>query len=104
MPFEKGKSGNPKTQWKKGQSGNPNGRRNSAKDILNQILDTDVDDRTRKEILLDKLVSMAQRGNLPAIKEVLDRTEGKSTEHVITEISKPLQVLNFGDAELDNAE
>jgi hypothetical protein len=102
MPFEKGKSGNPKTQWKKGQSGNPNGRRNSAKDMLNEILDIDINDRTRRELVLDKLVSMAQRGNLPAIKEVLDRTEGKSTEHVITEISKPLQVLDFDDAELDD--
>lgn len=106
MPFEKGKSGNPATQWKKGQSGNLNGRRNSAKDILNDILlvTKDDDERTRKEILLDKLVAMAQRGNLPAMKEVLDRTEGKSTEHVITEEVKPLRVIEFGDRELDERE
>lgn len=99
MPFEKGnKIGN---RWKKGESGNPNGRRNAARDILNKILDTEIDDRTKREVLLDKLVSMANRGNLNAIKEVLDRTEGKSTEYVVTEEIKPIRVLDFEDDELN---
>ena len=85
MPFEKGKSGNPKTQWKKGQSGTPNGRRNAAKDILNELLETEIEDRTQKERLLSKLIQMGMRGDLGAIKEVLDRTEGKSKEHIVTE-------------------
>ena len=101
MPFEKGKSGNPETQWKKGQSGNPNGRRGAARDILNKILDSGVDDKTKREVLLNKLVNMANRGNLAAIKEVLDRTEGKSTEYVVTEESKPIRILDFGDDILD---
>ena len=101
MPFEKGKSGNPKTQWKKGESGNPNGRRNAAKDILNQLLDVEIDDRTQREQLMLKLIQMGMRGDLGAIREVLDRTEGKSKEHIITEEFKPLQVLEFGDDVLD---
>ncbi len=101
MAFEKGKSGNPATQWKKGQTGNPNGRRGAARDILNKILDSEVDDKTKREMLLNKLVNMANRGNLAAIKEVLDRTEGKSTEYVVTEESKPIRILDFGDYTLD---
>ena len=101
MAFEKGKSGNPATQWKKGQTGNPNGRRGAARDILNKILDSEVDDKTEREMLLNKLVNMANRGNLAAIKEVLDRTEGKSTEYVVTEESKPIRILDFGDDTLD---
>ena len=101
MPFEKGKSGNPKTQWKKRQSGNPNRRRNAAKDILNELLDTEIEDRTQKERLLSKLIQMGMRGDLGAIKEVLDRTEGKSKEHIVTEEFKPLRVLEFGDDVLD---
>ena len=101
MPFEKGKSGNPNTQWKKGQSGNPNGRKNAAKDILNQILDVEFDDRTKKEQLLNTLVDMALSKDLNAIKEVLDRTEGKSKEHVITEELNPIKVLKFDDPVLD---
>ena len=99
MPFEKGnKIGN---RFKKGEVNNPNGRRNAARDILNKILDTEVEDRTKREVLLDKLVSMANRGNLNAIKEVLDRTEGKSTEYIVKEEIKPIRVLLFGDDELD---
>ena len=44
---------------------------------------------------------MANHGNLNAIKEVLDRTEGKSTEHIITEEVKPIRVLDFEDEVLD---
>ena len=97
--FEKGnKIGN---RWKKGESGNPNGRRKAAKDILNKLLDTEIDDRTQKETLLAKLIQMGMRGDLGAIKEVLDRTEGKSKEHIVTEEFKPLRVLDFGDDIID---
>ena len=99
MPFEKGnKIGN---RFKTGEVNNPNGRRNAARDILNKILDTEVDERTKREKLLDKLVNMANHGNLNAIKEVLDRTEGKSTEYIITEEVKPIRVLEFDDDILD---
>jgi predicted transcriptional regulator len=102
MPFEKGnKIGN---RFKPGEVNNPNGRRNAARDILNKILDTEVDEKTKREKLLDKLVSMANRGNLNAIKEVLDRTEGKSTEYIITEEVKPIRVLEFDDDILDEKE
>jgi predicted transcriptional regulator len=99
MPFEKvNKIGN---RFKEGQVNNPNGRRNAARDILNKILDTEVDEKTKREKLLDKLVNMANHGNLNAIKEILDRTEGKSTEYIVTEEVKPIRVLEFGDDILD---
>jgi len=102
MPFEKGnKIGN---RFKEGENNNPNGRRNAARDILNKILDTEVDERTKRERLLDKLVNMANHGNLNAMKEVLDRTEGKSTEYIVTEEVKPIRVLEFGDDILDEKE
>ena len=97
--FEKGnKIGN---RWKKGESGNPNGRRNAARDILNKILDTEVDNLSKRERLMNKLVAMANMGNLNAIKEVLDRTEGKPTEHIKTEEIKPIKVLHFDDPIID---
>lgn len=100
--FAKGnKLGN---RFKKGEVSNPNGRRNAARDILNKILDTEIDDQTKRERLLNKLVNMANMGNLNAIKEVLDRTEGKPTEHIKTEEVKPIRVLDFNDDELDEKE
>ena len=99
MPFEKGnKIGN---RFKPGEVNNPNGRRNAARDILNKILDTEIDERTKRERLLDKLVNMANHGNLNAIKEILDRTEGKSTEYIVTEEVNPIRILDFGDDILD---
>ena len=35
------------------------------------------------------------------MKEVLDRTEGKSTEYIVTEEVKPIRILDFGDDILD---
>ena len=88
-------------RFKKGEVSNPNGRRNAARDILNKILDTKVEDKTKREILMNRLVQMANHGSLHAIKEVLDRTEGKSTEYVVTEEIKPLKILDFDDPILD---
>jgi len=75
-------------QFKPGQSGNLNGRRNSAKDILNELLDTSKKDKTRRETIMNKLLMMAEHGNLNAIKEVLDRTDGKSREYIEQRITR----------------
>ena len=86
--FISGHSGNPATRFKPGNNANPNGRRNSAKDILNELLDTSKKDKTRRENIMDKLLMMAEHGNLNAIKEVLDRTDGKSREYIEQRITR----------------
>ena len=42
---------------------------------------------------MDKLIAMAERGNLNAIKEVMDRTEGKSKEYVEQRITRDEVVI-----------
>jgi hypothetical protein len=86
--FISGHSGNPATRFKPGNNANPNGRRNSAKDILNELLDTSKKDKTRRETIMNKLLMMAEHGNLNAIKEVLDRTDGKSREYIEQRITR----------------
>tara|TARA_R100001480_G_scaffold53241_1_gene66492 strand:+ start:478 stop:789 length:312 start_codon:yes stop_codon:yes gene_type:complete len=86
-------SGSPSTQFKPGNNANPNGRRSAAKDILNKLLDTPADKNTRRERLMDKLILMAERGNLNAIKEVMDRTEGKPREFVEQKITRDEVVI-----------
>ena len=86
--FVSGHSGNPATRFKPGNNANPNGRKNSAKDILNELLDTSKKDKTRRENIMDKLLMMAEHGNLNAIKEVLDRTDGKSREYIEQRITR----------------
>ena len=86
--FVSGHRGNPAPRFKPGNNANPNGRRNSAKDILNELLDTSKKDKTRRENIMDKLLMMAEHGNLNAIKEVLDRTDGKSREYIEQRITR----------------
>ncbi|KKM85518.1 hypothetical protein LCGC14_1288250 [marine sediment metagenome] len=63
------------TPWQPGQSGNPNGRpKNSVTTLLKNQ-----DAKTTQEIC-DKLIELAKEGDLPAIKEYLDRTDGKVTQ------------------------
>ena len=70
-PFPKGRSGNP--------GGRPKGRSLTA--ILRAELDAPVapgSNVTKAEAIAEKLVSLALAGDLAAIREVLDRTEGKA--------------------------
>ena len=62
--------------WKPGQSGNPSGRPKS-KPITDALLAA-VDPKAFAE----KLVSLAMRGDIRAISEVLDRIEGKAQQSI----------------------
>ena len=61
-----------KPQWEPGQSGNPNGRPKSSVTTLLKEKDT--------HKIAQKLYEMALEGDLGAIKEYLDRTEGKVSQ------------------------
>ena len=70
-------------QWKRGASGNPEGRpkRRKITDQLNAELEAicpwDPKARTYREVVAESILNQAAEGNLFAIKELLDRTEGK---------------------------
>ena len=74
----------PEHRFKPGQSGNPGGRPKTK--LLTQAyreLLEQVDPKERKtlaEILARKAVQQALKGNLAALKEITDRTEGKSVQ------------------------
>jgi hypothetical protein len=69
-------------RFKKGESGNSAGRPKLTRltDSLRQLIaetNPDADDKTIAETIAQTLVTMALSGDLGAIREVLDRTEGK---------------------------
>jgi hypothetical protein len=92
--------------FKKGQSGNPNGRpKKTMTNILNELLNSnkieielvingetkDIDITTKQGIntaIAAKLIEKALQGDLGAIKEINDRTEGKAKEQDTTEIKE----------------
>ena len=79
--------------FKKGQSGNPNGRPKSSKlfkDALNLAVHERVDekplrgvetgDKTKLRRVAEALVEKAMSGDIPAIREVADRLDGKALQ------------------------
>ncbi len=67
-------------RWKPGQSGNPGGRPKgkSITALLRERLEDQHNGKALAAILVESLLKGALKGNLPHIKEVLDRTEGRS--------------------------
>lgn len=74
-PFEPGESGNP--------AGRPKGTKNLST-ILREMLELEIEEDgvkiTQKDAIIKKLIKQSTAGNLRAIQEVFDRTEGKAKQ------------------------
>ncbi len=78
-------AGNEATRWKPGQSGNPSGRPKKLhiSDALRAELEAEGPDGVANDsAIARKLVDMARHGNLEAIREIADRTEGKARQRI----------------------
>ena len=96
--FKKGKSGNPDTRFKKGESGNPNGRKNAYTDLIKDFSFKKSGDKERREVIVAKLFSLAERGDLRAMQFIIERLEGKALERQErTTKSEPIQVMVIDD-------
>ncbi|MGD9488757.1 MAG: DUF5681 domain-containing protein [Calditrichaceae bacterium] len=81
------KNRNSRGQFAKGnQEGNRSGRPKKGlaiADILNSKLDEVEDGRTHREMILEKVISLALAGERWAIEFIADRTEGKALERMV---------------------
>jgi hypothetical protein len=88
---------NPKTdhlnKFKKGQSGNPKGKPKGTLNMstrLKLLLENDISFTVKGRKItkdgmrwaLDGLIAKAAKGDVPAIKEIFDRTEGKAKQSI----------------------
>ena len=73
------------TPFKPGQSGNPNGRPKSKpfKEAIQRALAEAGDDKASLQAVATALVGKAMLGDVPAIKEIADRLDGKVPQAVI---------------------
>jgi hypothetical protein len=73
------------SRWKPGQSGNPSGRPKKLPitDVLRQELEELGEDGVANDVAIArKLIELARQGDLAAIREVTDRTEGKARQRI----------------------
>jgi hypothetical protein len=75
-----------------GQSGNPNGRPKTRpfKDALRKAIEAAGDDNSALKLVAAALLAKAQEGDVPAIKEIADRLDGK--------VAQPISGDDEGDA------
>lgn len=78
-------TGSEATQWKPGQSGNPSGRPKKlhiTDAIRAELAREGPDGIPNDEAIARVLVELARAGNLDAIREIADRTEGKARQRI----------------------
>jgi len=86
MPFQPGQSGNP--------AGNPKRAKLFTKALLVSLKRTDQEDVEAIQRIADKLVALAESGDVAAIKEVADRAEGKVPQAVIGDDENPINLIH----------
>jgi len=80
-------------QFKEGESGNPNGRPKGSRNlstILKEMLEEEIEveiqgkkeKRQFQEVIIRKLLKKANDGDIRAIEQIFDRTEGKAKQTV----------------------
>lgn len=92
----------PSTAWQPGQSGNPNGSIpiKLMRDALMLVLNEPCKDEKFKGIkrlrrVADALVSEAEQGNVLAIKEILDRVDGRVPNDITVRRPNDLPATTF---------
>jgi len=77
-----------------GQSGNPAGRPKSKpfKEALERALKAASGDKDALEACADALVSKSMMGDVPAIKELADRLDGKVTQLIGGDDEAPIKI------------
>ncbi len=103
MVFQPGTSGNPSTQWQPGDAwtgnaaGRPKGKTLSA--WLQELLaELEPDGRSRGERLAERLIEVAETGDVKALKLVIDRHDGRVPLPVQLEHAGGLTIkVEYGD-------
>ena len=75
MPFEPGQSGNP--------NGRPKAERAFANMLRIAIKEAHDDGRDKLRAVADALVTEAIKGDIPAIREIADRLDGKVAQAIV---------------------
>jgi hypothetical protein len=84
--------------FKPGQSGNPKGRPKSIvlseayRKHLAKVDESDPERRTYAEVLAEQMIVKAKAGDVGALREIADRTEGKAKQTIALTLEKREQI------------
>jgi len=88
--------------WEKGQSGNPKGRPpkgSSFAEILRQVGEEEIQGMSKSEAISRKLWAEASKGEAWAIREIMDRMDGKPKQ-IVDQTTRTVNVnIDGEDAE-----
>jgi hypothetical protein len=72
--------------WKPGQSGNPGGRPKGyipfANFLRRELMKTDRRNKAHMEAIAEKVVALAMKGDMDAVRWIADRTDGKVSQQI----------------------
>jgi len=84
-------------RWKKGESGNPKGRQKlpDIREAMRELMADEINGKTTLQLILQQLRSMAAKGDIRAIQELLDRGYGKAKQSLdVNDVTrKPMQIV-----------
>ncbi len=83
----------PMPPWKKGESGNPNGRPPGTVSLVERLKVYLRSHPEEVEEVVTALVNQGKRGNIVAMKELLDRIDGKVAETHKIEAEIPIRLV-----------
>ncbi len=95
--------------FQKGRSGNPAGRPKTItlseayRRELAKVDPTDAQNRTFAEVLAEQAVVKAKTGDVQALREIADRTEGKARQTITLSVERREQIERAIDRMIDRA-
>ena len=94
--------------WQPGQSGNPGGRPKGyipfATVLRRQLAKTDRRDKTQLEKVADKVIQMALKGDMDAVRWIADRTDGKVAQQMNVTSEQTVHVVPWLPALKESAD
>ena len=98
----------PNAPWQPGQSGNPGGRPKGyipfATVLRRQLAKADRRNKTQLEKVADKVIAMALKGDMDAVRWIADRTDGKVAQSIQVDSQQTVHVVPWLPALKESAD